>query len=191
MLQSFTAPFSRTQIDQLAAWQKENHGKPYNCPRQGGPGHPTVVGLVPGTAGWHCPHCDFTDTTAYNFMLGEPMNPLEPVRPVLSRIEPPELPARDPVDVVVSFIGENFDENSVIHFAGHDEPTTLVSPTEVTTIVKPSLFDPATVAVTIRQPSPDHEPGDPIPESNELFFVFTASEAPSGASCVKQKGAKQ
>jgi hypothetical protein len=35
-------------------------------------------------------------------------------------------------------------------FGSEDEPTTMVSDTELTTIVKPSLFAPATVPVTVR-----------------------------------------
>jgi hypothetical protein len=66
--------------------------------------------------------------------------------------------------------GAGFTPDSVIVFAGHDEPTTLVSPTEVTTGVDMSLWLGAdAVPVTVRN-------GDGAP-SAPLTFTFTAAPA--------------
>jgi hypothetical protein len=63
---------------------------------------------------------------------------LQPEPPTLEDLEPDTAVLGDP-DFTLSCIGTGFDATSVINFAGQDEPTTLVSDTEVTTIVKPSL----------------------------------------------------
>jgi hypothetical protein len=63
--------------------------------------------------------------------------------------------------------GSGFGEDAVIVFAGHDEPTTVVSPTEVTTGVDMTVWQaPDTVPVAVR-----HGGG---PLSNTLPFTFTA-----------------
>ena len=64
--------------------------------------------------------------------------------------------------------GSGFTAASVITFAGHDEPTTLVSPTEVTTGVDMAVWlGPDTLPVTVRN-------ADGAP-SNALSFTFTAA----------------
>jgi len=70
-------------------------------------------------------------------------------------------------DVVMSCIGVGFTPDTVIKFGDYDEPTTFVSPTEVTTGVKPSLFAPAAVPVLVRNGDVSSEP---------LDFTFTAAE---------------
>lgn len=53
-------------------------------------------------------------------------------------------------DFVLSCIGTNFTSGTVIRFGPTvDEPTTFVSETEVTTIVKSSIFAPAVVPVAV------------------------------------------
>jgi hypothetical protein len=53
-------------------------------------------------------------------------------------------------DFVITCTGTNFVPGTVIRFGPtNDELTTLVSDTEVTTIVKPSLFAPAVVPVAV------------------------------------------
>jgi hypothetical protein len=72
--------------------------------------------------------------------------------PTLTSLSPNTAASGDP-DFVLSCIGTNFVEGTVIYFGStteQDEPTTLVSDTEVTTGVKPSLFAPAVVPVTVR-----------------------------------------
>lgn len=64
--------------------------------------------------------------------------PVEETTPVLTSFSPASA-EKDSPDFTLSCIGTGFNETSVIVFAGVDEPTTLVSPTEVTTGVKPSL----------------------------------------------------
>jgi hypothetical protein len=84
-------------------------------------------------------------------------DPIEP--PVLHSILPSDAVSGDP-DFVLHCRGANFGSESVIHFGIEDEPTTFVSSTEVTTGVKPSLFAPAVVPVTIRNGTKLSEPVD-------------------------------
>jgi hypothetical protein len=87
-----------------------------------------------------------------------------PAPPTLDSLSPDTAVSGDP-DFVLSCTGTGFDATTVIKFGDFDEPTTLVSDTEVTTIVKPSLFVPGTVPVQT------HE--GPI-FSDPLDFTFTA-----------------
>lgn len=73
--------------------------------------------------------------------------------PVLSSLNPATAVAGTDPDFVLSCIGSGFLPGTVIHFgagADQDEPTTFVSDTEVTTTVKPALFVPDTVPVSVR-----------------------------------------
>jgi hypothetical protein len=87
-----------------------------------------------------------------------------PAPPVLTALSPDTAVSGDP-DFTLSCQGTGFGINTVIEFSGVDEPTTLVSDTEVTTGVKPSLFAPVTVPVRV------HE--GPI-YSDPIDFTFTA-----------------
>jgi hypothetical protein len=90
---------------------------------------------------------------------------------------PPQLTALAPDTAVLGALsftlhvhGSGFTADSVITFAGHDEPTTLASPTEVTTGVDMSVWlGPDTVPVTVRN-------GDGA-ASAPLSFTFTAPTA--------------
>jgi hypothetical protein len=73
-----------------------------------------------------------------------------PAPPTLTSISPDTAVSGD-LDFTLSCIGTGFDANTVIRFGDFDEPTTLVSDTEVTTVVKPSLFAPATVPVVVHE----------------------------------------
>lgn len=101
---------------------------------------------------------------------GEPF-PEPPEAPVLSLLLPNTVASGDP-DLTLSCRGSNFTDRTVVHFGDYDEPTTLVSATEVTTIVKPSLFAPAPVPVYL------HSGGD-LQKTQTLTFTFTE---PAGAS---------
>jgi hypothetical protein len=91
--------------------------------------------------------------------------------PTLTSLEPNTAVLGDP-DLVLHCIGTNFTETSVIHFSDHDEPTTFVSDTEVTTGVKPTLgWGAVSLPVTIRQGSF---------ETGPLDFTFTGSAARGG-----------
>jgi len=66
----------------------------------------------------------------------------------------------------LSCIGEGFTPDAVIVFNGFDEPTTFVSPTEVTTGVDMSVWAaPATLPVTVRTAAGESAP---------VTFEFTA-----------------
>jgi hypothetical protein len=89
----------------------------------------------------------------------------------------PTLTALEPATVVIGapsltlhVKGTGFTASSVISFAGHDEPTTLVSATEVTTGIDMGVWlGPDAVPVTVRN-------GDGAP-SAPLTFTFTAATA--------------
>jgi hypothetical protein len=92
--------------------------------------------------------------------------------PVLSALTPATA-VSGADDFTLSCTGTGFTDRSVIVFGSHDEPTTLVSDTEVTTIVKPSLFAPAEVPVWVRNgPS----------ASDSVNFTFTEPELPRAAA---------
>ena len=125
-----------------------------------GPANISVVSDVPGSV----------------LIDGEPITPpgLPPpsVAPVLSSLSPDTAVAGDATDITMTVTGTGFDASSIIMFGGLDEPTTLVSDTEVTTGVKPSLFVvPDDVPVAVRNASA---------MSNELTFTFTAAAARAG-----------
>jgi hypothetical protein len=72
--------------------------------------------------------------------------------PVLTSLNPATAVSGDP-DFELHCVGTGFTSRSVIQFGSHvaqDEPTTLNSPTDVSTMVKPSLFAPATIPVYVR-----------------------------------------
>jgi hypothetical protein len=83
--------------------------------------------------------------------------------PVLSSLSPDTAVSGDP-DFVLSCTGTGFTPRTVIRFGSQDEPTTLVSETEVTTGVKPSLFAPAVVPVMVHN--------GPI-RTDPIDFTFT------------------
>jgi hypothetical protein len=88
--------------------------------------------------------------------------------PTLTSLSPDTAVSGDP-DFVLTCTGTNFVPGSVIHFGIEDEPTTLVSDTEVTTGVKPSLFAPAVVPVTVRT-------GNLISDPVDFTFTEPAQE---------------
>jgi hypothetical protein len=93
----------------------------------------------------------------YTASINEPQTvslPLPPnvtvPKPVISGYEPYDCTIGDP-DFTLYISGENFFADSVIHFAGHDEPTTLNEDGRLSTGVKPSLWaEPVTVQVQIK-----------------------------------------
>jgi hypothetical protein len=103
------------------------------------------------------------------------------VDPVTAIVEPPTISALTPdtcalgdpdFDLVVT--GTNFNEVTRIVFDGHDEPTKLLSDTECSTGVKPSIFSEAKdIGVAVRT-------GNQV--SDTLPFTFTAAGAARGSS---------
>jgi len=90
--------------------------------------------------------------------------PLPEPSPILTSLEPNTAVSGDP-DFTLHYRGTDFTENSVIRFAGQDEPTIFIDSTDITTIVKPSLFAPATVQCSVV---------DGGAETQSLDFEFTA-----------------
>ena len=98
--------------------------------------------------------------------------------PVVTAIEPTECTIGDPsFDVVLS--GTGFYEQSVIVFAGQDEPTTLTDGKLSTGVNMDVWQGPDTVKVSVRN--------GPI-ESNEVDFTFNAAPE-GGAMAAKSEGA--
>jgi hypothetical protein len=76
---------------------------------------------------------------------------VEVPKPVISSLNPDSCMIGDP-DFPLVISGDNFFGDSVIHFAGHDEPTTFDADAKtLSTGIKPSLWaDPVTVQVMVK-----------------------------------------
>jgi hypothetical protein len=86
------------------------------------------------------------------------------VKPAITAIVPDTCAIGDP-DFTLDITGTGFSENTIIFFAGHDEPTQFDGVDTVSTGVKPSLWgSPATVQVYVRNGTLH---SDPVP------FTFT------------------
>jgi hypothetical protein len=96
--------------------------------------------------------------------------------PVLTSIEPASAESGSE-DFTIALTGEGFTAQSVIIFGTMDEPTTLQADGTLTTGVKPSLFAPAVVPVSVRN-GPLH--------SASVDFTFTEAGAPLAASRKKR-----
>ena len=95
--------------------------------------------------------------------------------PVLTELVPATA-VIDSEDFDISIMGEKFDENTVIWWNDHPEPTTFVSENEVTTLVRPdTIFTPEVLPISVRN-------GTVF--SNVLEFDFTA---PAEAKASKKK----
>jgi hypothetical protein len=95
-------------------------------------------------------------------------------KPSITSIEPDACAIGDP-DFTLDITGENFFADSVISFAGHDEPTTFDGTDTLSTGVKPSLWaEPVVVQVMIKNGPEVSAPVD---------FEFTAV----GATTAKRK----
>jgi hypothetical protein len=92
--------------------------------------------------------------------------------PSLTSIEPSTAES-GAEDLTLVVTGENFTAQSVIIFGTMDEPTTLQADGTLTTGVKPSLFAPAVVPVSVRN-GPLH--------SGPLDFTFTEAGTPLSTS---------
>jgi hypothetical protein len=102
--------------------------------------------------------------------INEPPHVTMPEKPEITGYDPYECAIGDP-DFTLVVSGTGFYPQSIIHFAGHDEPTTLTEDGTLTTGVKPSLWlAPATVQLSIFN--------GPI-ESNIVEFVFNEAAAPA------------
>jgi hypothetical protein len=91
----------------------------------------------------------FGDLILKNIPVGSTFELDVTAPPTLGSLSPNSVESGAP-DLTLSCTGTDFTGGSIIMFGSEDEPTTMVSDTELTTIVKPSLFAPATVPVTVR-----------------------------------------
>ena len=87
----------------------------------------------------------------------------------------PDSAGMDDPDFTLECIGQGFTPYSVIVFNGGRENTVFVSPTKITTIVKPSLVSvPITIPVQVEDNSTDEV-------SDALDFEFTPAEGEGAA----------
>ena len=108
-----------------------------------------------------------TPAFPYSASINEPQTVSLPVPPdvevpvpSITSIEPTDCMLGDP-DFTLYVSGENFFADSVIHFADHDEPTTLEADGTLSTGIKPSLWmDPVTVQVQIKNGPAISDPAD-------------------------------
>jgi len=97
--------------------------------------------------------------------------------PVLSALVPPSVES-GAEDIVLVIEAAGLDGNSTIVFGNYDEPTTLSDDgLSVSTIVKPSLFAPAVVPVSVR-----NGPARSAP----LDFTFLDPEVAAAAASKKK-----
>src|SRR5262252_9473966 len=83
--------------------------------------------------------------------INEPPEVSDLKPPVIDAIEPPSCAVGDPDFTLVVHGSGFYPKVSVIHFAGHDEPTTFNEDGTLSTGVKPSLWtDPVTVQCSVR-----------------------------------------
>jgi hypothetical protein len=124
---------------------------------------------------------ELVDDVAHGFAVGEWSLPGEtPPPPTLTVLEPATVEVGAP-PFTLHVRGAGFLPGAVITFAGHDEPTTVVSDSEVTTGVNMSLWvGPDAVPVTVRNADGQ--------VSAELSFTFTAA-ALEGLSRGERKAA--
>jgi hypothetical protein len=109
-------------------------------------------------------HLVHSDAEALALGAGWSPMPVTPPPPVVTALEPDAVVLGSP-SFTVHVIGTGFADDAVIVFAGHDEPTTVLSPTEVTTGVNMAVWaGPDAVPVAVRN-------GDQV--SNALDFTFT------------------
>jgi hypothetical protein len=82
--------------------------------------------------------------------INEPPGDIPTEAPVITALDPDGCTIGD-TDFTLYISGENFFTLSVIHFAGHDEPTTLNADGTLSTGIKPSLWgDPVVVQVRVK-----------------------------------------
>jgi hypothetical protein len=97
--------------------------------------------------------------------------PYPPPSPVVMALEPSSVALGMP-SFTIHVTGEGFSPDAVIVWNGYDEPTTVVSPTEVTTGVNMDVWQaPATVPVCVRNGNGTL--------SNERSFAFLAASRAS------------
>jgi IPT/TIG domain len=97
--------------------------------------------------------------------INEPELPTPTEAPTLASLDPAEAVCGAPDDVDLHVHGTGFTAGSMIMFNGGEEPTTYVSETELTTIVRPSTAStPGSYPVLVRTGTHDSAP---------LSFTFT------------------
>ena len=121
--------------------------------------------------------------------------------PTISGLEPSEAVSGDP-DFTLVVSGENFFSGSIIVFGEQDEPSTFDEEAgTLSTVVKPSLFQPATVPVKVRNgpmvsapsnftftgPAADDQEADPDDLEDEIEQAEEEGDVSSRKSSPKRK----
>lgn len=118
--------------------------------------------------------------------INEPQTPafdavVGAVKPSITSLNPASVEVGGP-DVRLYVTGEGFGPDTVIYFAGFDEPTTLEDDGTVSTGLKPSLWvDPVTVQVYVRNGTLHSDPVD---------FEFAAPAARKSKRVVEEDDRK-
>jgi hypothetical protein len=101
----------------------------------------------------------------------------EATAPTIEALDPDEIEIGS-ADVVLHVHGTGFTPESIIHFAGYDEPTSFVNDTEVTTGLKPSLWQAADVVeCTVKNGDQESEP---------VEFEFLEADVPAATRQTKR-----
>ena len=77
MADKTTAPWNSQQIDALNKTQRAGFIHEFTCPESHEGSDRTLVATVNG---WICPHCDYTQNWAHDFMFEEPVDPFAGIR---------------------------------------------------------------------------------------------------------------
>lgn len=72
-MSKITAPWTIEQARALNKWQRLGYVHEFTCPRD----HEDRA-LVASTVGWLCPHCDYMQDWAHDFMCDEAKHPKHP-----------------------------------------------------------------------------------------------------------------
>ena len=102
------------------------------------------------------------------------------MEPTLTSLDPNTV-EKDSANIVMSCRGTNFTDSSVIVFAGVDEPTTFVSPEEITTGVTPSLGWGTDVGIPVHVRQGTYE-------TAPLDFIFTSVPEADATKSKSKKG---
>jgi hypothetical protein len=110
-----------------------------------------------------------SDAEALALGAGWSPTPITPPPPVVTALAP-DMAVLGQASFTLHVLGTGFDAGSVIVFNGYDEPTTVVSPTEVTTGVNMAVWTAPSLPLPVVVRNADGQVSESLP------FTFTAVE---------------
>lgn len=100
-----------------------------------------------------------------------------PVAPTVTGIDPDTAVAGDATDITLHVLGTGFTPTTKILFNGNEEPIVFLNSTDITTIVKPSIFVvPAVCPVSV------------VGAEASFDFTFTAAEPAADSMSASRRG---